>query len=317
MSKRGWIKSEATIRAFAYENDDISNEGAYLNLMNQLNRIVKHAKGISIHTTLPQYYNHLDLFCRFLADNSNLKNLSNINNKHVVAYVVERQSKGKSAATVKNDLAAIRYIHDQLPSPRYQLSSNDVLAKNYSEFSLEKRVFGGIDRWPTECEYQALLNIAEKANANDIATMIYLAREQGLRVHEITRLSRADTEKAIREGHLTIKGKGGLIRQVPLMASTKNVLQTYIQNIDRGQKLFVPSHLKAHQVIQRVQDFVKNHRDKALDPFHTRPEGVNITMHSFRHAFAKEQYDLFIEAGIEEQEVRLAVSKLIGHSVKM
>jgi len=314
MGNRGWIKTEIEIREFARENDDISNKGAYQNLMNQLNRIAKHARGISVNKTIPQYYNHMDQFCRFLADNYKLKNLSNIQNKHIVAYVVERQSEGKSAATVKNDLAAIRYFHNQLPNARNQLSDNKTLSEKYQEFSLDRRSFGGVDRRPTEMEYQSLLNIARESKNPEMADIIFLAREQGVRIHEAVRLSRTDAEKSIREEVLTVKGKGGLIRQIPLKEQSKAILKDAMNRVDRGQKLFVPSDQKAHQVIQRVQDFVRHNRQKILDSHHTRPKGVEITMHGFRHAYAKEQYDHLIRAGLPEKQARFEVSKLIGHS---
>jgi site-specific recombinase XerD len=311
---RGWIKTEKEIREFAKRSPDILNKGAYLNLMNQLNRIAKHSKGISTNKSLPQYYNHVDRFCRFLADNYNLKNLANIQNKHLVAYVIERQSEGKSAATVKNDLAAIRYFHNQFPKTRYQLSDNKTLAEKYPEFTLEKRSFGGVNRRPTEMEYQGLLTIARNSKNKEIADIIFLAREQGLRIHEGVRLDRTDAEKAVREGFLTVKGKGGLIRQVPLRSQTIAVLRDAMNRVSRGHKLFVRDGEKAHQVIQRVQDFVKNNRQKVWDPANTRPEGVEITMHSFRHAYAKEEYNRFIKNGMSEKQARFEVSKLIGHS---
>lgn len=314
IGNRGWIKTEREIRLAISTNKDVSNKGTYLNLILQLNKIARHGKGVSVNKTLPQYYNHMDLFCRFVADNYNLKTLANIQNKHLVDYVIERQSEGKSASTIKNDLAAIRYFHDQIPNTRYQLSSNQTLSENYNEFHLERRRFGRVDRRPTELEYQALVTLAQQSRTPSLALIIMLCREQGLRVHEAVRLSRADAEKALREGFLTVKGKGGLIRQIPLQVQSISVLQDAMQQVNRGEKLFVPPDQKAHQVIQRAQDFIRNSRHKILDPFNPRPSGVEITMHSFRHAYAKEQYELFIEKGYNEENARLAVSKLIGHN---
>lgn len=270
IGNRGWIKTEKELQIAAKENEDILNKGTYLNLMSQLNKIAKHAKGISVHKSLPQYYNHVDLFCRFLADNFNLKTLANIQNKHLVEYVIERQNEMKSAATIKNDLAAIRYFHNHIPQARYYLSSNQGLSKKFSEFILERRQFGGVDRRPTHIEYKALVELAKQSKNPVMASIIILAREVGLRVHEAIRLSRTDVEIAFREGFLTVKGKGGLIREVPLNDVAKNTLEEAIKNIPRGHKLFVPPSQKAHQVIQQIQDFIKNNRYKVIDLFNTR-----------------------------------------------
>ncbi len=312
--KRGWIKSDHQIREVASANEELSNKGAYINLMLQLNSLARHAKGISVHKSLPQYYHHLHLFCQFLADSFNLKTLANLQNKHLVEYVLERQDEGKSAATIKNDLAAIRYFHDQIPRPRYRISSNQALTKKYMDFNLEKRKFGGINRQPTELEYQALVAMASQSKNPEMANIIRLCRELGLRIHEAVRLDRADAEKALRNGFLTAKGKGGLVREVPLPDIAVSILKESMKSIERGEKLFVPNELKAHQVIQRVQDFVRNNRDKVLDPLNQRPPGIEITMHSFRHAFAKDQYHQFIAKGIESNKAKLLVSKLIGHN---
>lgn len=163
-------------------------------------------------------------------------------------------------------------------------------------------------------EYQGLLNIARNSKNPETADIIFLAREQGLRIHEVVRLGHSDAEKAIREDFLTVKGKGGLIRSIPLREQSRTVLQDAMKRVGRGHKLFVGDDEKAHQVIQRVQDFVRNNRQKVLDPANTRPQGVEITMHSFRHAYAKEQYDRFIQYGMSEKQARFEVSKLIGHS---
>jgi integrase/recombinase XerD len=313
MAKRGWIKTPDQIKEFALQNEDISNKGAYQNLMLQLGKTAKHSKGISI-TSQRQYYNHMDQFCRFLADQFNLKKLSNIKDKHVVAYVIERQSEGKSAAAIKQDLAAIRYFHDQQPETRNYLSENKKLTKCFPEFKLQKRSFGGVDRRPTEFEYQGLLNIAKASKRSEIAHIIQLAREQGGRVHEIVRLDRSDAEKALKENFLTFKGKGGLVRKVPLSEPAREILKKSISGVARGEKLFVANHEKAHTVIQRVQDFIRTHRNKVYDPLNTRPSGVSVTVHSMRHAYAKEKYEEIIRRGLSEKDARLETSYLIGHS---
>jgi site-specific recombinase XerD len=313
MSKRGWIKSSDKLKRFADENVDLSNKGAYRNLMEQLNKVAKHSKGVSI-TTQRQYYNHMDQFCRFAADNYNLKTLSNIHNKHLVAYVLDRQNEGKSAAAVKQDLAAIRYFHNQLTKTRNYLGDNKDLTKLYPEFSLEKRRFGGISRRCTESEYKGLVALATSWGKREIATIIQLTRNQGLRIHEAIRMDRLTAEKALRDGLLTIKGKGGLVREIPLRKDTRSILTDFIKHIPRGQKLFVNQQEKAHTVIQRVQDFVRNHRDKVYDIANDRPLGVEITVHSFRHAYAKEQYENFLLQGFSEKQARYQTSLLIGHS---
>lgn len=313
LTKRGWIKPSVKLKEFAEQNSEISNKGVYRNLMEQLNKVAKHSKGVSI-TSQRQYYNHMDQFCRFVADNYNLKSLGNIQDKHVVAYVIERQNEGKSAAAVKQDLAAIRYFHNQIPKTRYHLSDNKELTQRNADFSLERRRFGGISRRCTNSEYKGLVQLAQSLGRREISTVIQLARHQGLRIHEAIRMDRATAEKALRDGILVIKGKGGLVRQIPLREEARGLLKATVELVPRGHKLFVPPTEKAHTAIQRVQDFIRSHREKIYDPANDRPPGVEVTFHSFRHAYAKEQYELFIAQGLNEKQARYETSLLIGHS---
>ena len=46
--------------------------------------------------------------------------------------------------------------------------------------------------------------------------MVKLAYSQGLRIHEVARLDKSQLENALKEGILTVKGKGGLVRNISL-----------------------------------------------------------------------------------------------------
>ena len=80
-------------------------------------------------------------FCRFLSEEYRLQKLANISGKHLTAYVIHMQERGKSASTIKTDLAGIRFFHDKMERTKYRLPSNDELA-----VELERRRFGGVDR---------------------------------------------------------------------------------------------------------------------------------------------------------------------------
>ena len=50
----------------------------------------------------------------------------------------------------------------------------------------------------------------------DVVLAIKLARLAGLRIHECARLTVGHLEDALKEGEVTIKGKGGRVRRVPV-----------------------------------------------------------------------------------------------------
>jgi site-specific recombinase XerD len=98
----------------------MKNQGLYNSLEAQLNKLARHNRQGS-YRTKERYYMAMKRFCCFLADEYHLQKLSNISSKHLVAYVLWMQEKGLSASTIKTDLAAIRFFHDKISDPKYNL----------------------------------------------------------------------------------------------------------------------------------------------------------------------------------------------------
>ncbi|MBM6851571.1 tyrosine-type recombinase/integrase [Oscillibacter valericigenes] len=273
----------------------------YLNLINQLNRLYRHNRAGS-YRTRARYYEAMQRFCRFLAERYHLERLANIGPKHLVAYVAFLQESGKSPSTIKTDLAAIRFFHDLMAAPRHQLPDN-------GDLLLQRRTFGGVDRTWSREEFQRMLAEALRLGREDYVTILYLARYAGLRIHECFRIDTATAEQAIREGAITIKGKGGLVRTVPLHPILVSRLELALQATPRGHKLFVPDGVQTHTAIQQLQSFIRTHRPGAQDTGSARP----MTFHGLRHTCAAEWYQERIAAGATPYEARKAVSQLLGH----
>lgn len=98
------------------------NEHVYQNLMVQLDKLYRHTRQGS-YQTRARYYEAMKRFCGFLADEYHLERLANLAPKHLEAYAAKLRREGKSPSTIKTDLSAIRFFHDQMASPRYQLPS--------------------------------------------------------------------------------------------------------------------------------------------------------------------------------------------------
>ena len=93
------------------------NPGIYFSLVSQLDKLARHNRQVSFRTK-ERYYLAMKRFCLFLADEYRLQKLSNISAKHLVHYVQHLQEKGRSASTIKTDLAAIRFFHDKISNPK-------------------------------------------------------------------------------------------------------------------------------------------------------------------------------------------------------
>ena len=157
------------------------------------------------------------------------------------------QENGKSASTIKTDLAAIRFFHDRLGNPKYTLPTNSELG-----VELERRRFGGVDRTWSNIEFNKLLGKALAENRYDYILALYLARYAGLRIHECFRIDTATAEQALRENAITIKGKGGKVRTVPINENIAVALSKQLERTERGHKLLVPDDVPTDRAINRL-----------------------------------------------------------------
>ena len=179
----------------------------------QIDKIFRHTRQGS-YGTRARYRGTCINFGKFLADRHKMQNVKNLGDKHVVAYIKHRQEQGIAAKTVKNDLAAIRYLHDQLPKTRNNLSSNQELQQKYGleiEKTPDVKEIGPGRSRIYECK-----NIAIQQGKTDYADIMTLNRTMGLRITEAVAVSRAQAERALEEAYITLeRGKNGKERDVP------------------------------------------------------------------------------------------------------
>lgn len=136
-----------------------------------------------------------------------------------------------------------------------------------------------------------------------------MGRYAALRIHECFRIVTAIAAKALKENALTIKGKGGLVRTVPLNDILLNRLRFHLHDTARGHKLFVPDSRLTHEAIKDFQRFLTNNRPLAQDPDSARP----MTFHGLRHTRATEWYQECVQKGKSPYQARKEVAKLLGH----
>ncbi len=279
----------------------MKNQGLYYSLEAQLDKIARHNRQGS-YRTKERYYMAMKRFCRFLADEYHLQKPSNISGKHLVAYVLWMQEKELSASTIKIDLAAIRFFHDKISDAKYSLPSNSELG-----IQLERRRFGDTDRTWSTAEFNRIIELA--SNNDGYLLAFHLARFAGLRIHECFRIDTAIARQAIRERTITIKGKGGKIRTVPINQQIISLLEKCLNNTPTGSKLFVPDDVPTDKAINQLQQFILRHRETVQDPDSNR----SLTFHGLRHTYAAEKYRQLIADGISELDAHLTVSQLLGH----
>ena len=89
---------------------------------------------------------------------------------------------------------------------------------------------------------------------------------------------------ALRENALTVKGKGGKVRIVPIEDDRIiMMLQRLLEKTERGHKLLVPDGVPTDRAINGMQQFIIRHRDAICAPI---VPGRRITFHDLRHSYA-------------------------------
>lgn len=273
----------------------------YENLLIQAEKLFRHNRQGS-YKTRERYFEAYKRFLKYLADTYRLEKISNISGKHLFAYVGYMQSQNLNASTIKTDLSAIRFWHDQIPHTKYTLPKNEA-------FDLERRKFGGVDRTWSDDEYNGMLDECARAGREDYEACMVLARYAGLRLHEVMRIDTAIARAAIRNGFITIKGKGGKIREVPMTEETRNEFEGFLAVTKTGHKLFVLAGKPTHIAMTELQNFISTHR-KAVQ---NQDTSFPLTFHGLRHTCATEWYQNLVREGKSEREARVQVSKWLGH----
>lgn len=266
-------------------------------LMEQAQKLFRHCRQCS-YKTRERYFTAFKRFLIYLSATYGLQKIANISGKHLSAYVRYMQENNLSASTIKTDLAAIRFWHDQVSQAKHRLPDN-------KELDLERRIYRGVDRTWTEEEFNYMVSIANEQNRSDYAAAMILSRYMGLRIHEVFRVDALAAKMAIESGLLTIKGKGGKIRGIPCHPQIEHVLERHLEFTIPGQKLLLPMDKKTHHAIKELQQFIADNRP----PRHGRP----ITFHGLRHMYAVEAYQRLIADGASQAVARLQVSRWLGH----
>ena len=132
----------------------------------------------------------------------------------------------------------------------------------------------------------------------------------GLRIHECFRIDTAAAERALRENALTVKGKGGKVRIVPIEDERiPMMLRKLLAQTERGHKLLVPDGMPTDCAINALELFIYRYRNEVSDKDSDR----RLSFHGLRHTYAAEQYTKLTEDGMSAIDAHYAVSRLLGH----
>ena len=293
----------------------VVNEGAYKNLVAQIDSILAHSNERSMPSR-DRYYEATKRFCKFLADNYRLQKFKNVEERHFRAYV-EYLKENRAATTTQTDLSGIRYFHERSGS-KNTLSLNKRLA-------LHKRAPGKENRAWTPEEISKARVIAREMGRVDAEIAIDLVSEFGLRIEELCRLKVEHLMHAEKYDQLIVQGKGKKVRPIPVNAQQKEVIKKYLDYAKVAGRYpgdYLISNSEKHGVLDEkrsLQNWMSYNRTKFMDEDRAQKEEEGkkkrhetISWHGLRHSYAQRRFDEVSK--VSPEKAKKVVSHDLGHN---
>lgn len=281
-------------------------ENLYSNLSSQIDRVHRH-NNMGSYKSRERNKNSMQRFAVHLSNNYGLQSLKNVSNKHIKSYVEEMQGK-YAPSTIKCELSGIRMYLDLIGN-KNKIVKNDAL-------NLERRNNMKDRKWK-EKEYEAFRNLCKESGRERDYIVSTIARNTGMRIHEIYRVSKLDARKSLEKMEFSVKGKGGKCRTIYINDEVKSIFEKRLKEMEeennKSDKLFVNEDEKTHLCIKSSQNFLNRNRDK-FEERNSENSETHITYHGLRHNYANEKYNEYIENGLSSREAEFLVSELLGHN---
>lgn len=300
---------------------DRGKSGSALQLWQQTYKYMSHANARSFNSRI-SHLDRLSTFVSYVGDTFKLQKLENLQDKHIISFIDDAFAKGKSTSLVWNTVSSVQYLGQQMPGDHKFSDTNDIKAlyveyrksndSSFRERDIQRhlRESNANPAW-TSTERENATKLALEMKRYDVALSLQFGAELGTRLHETFRQDRKALGRAIDNGQLRTKGKGGQYRDIPLDSpvAREAVERAYRQTGHQNEKAFVNSDRNAKQCMKSVQNWIYYHRDKFAET-----EDKQLTYHGLRHTYAQQQLERRLEHNDGKlKEAMLEVSELLGH----
>lgn len=300
--------------------NDKKENGCYKNLENQLNSILKNTNENSIRTRY-RYLDSCKRFSLYLSDTYSLQKFKNCSSKHLVSYVEYMKEQGLSPATIKTEIAGIRWYHARS-------GSKNILLPN-SELNLTSREYGKVNRaWLPE-EVQGAIDCAKFYGRMDFVYCVKFSVLFSTRLSEICTLRINALQNCLESGELKIKGKGGRIRYVPMNTPEQKALIIEALEYARENNLHKTDYLitdnrkgGVEEERKSLENFLYNHKEKFIVSDRknylvgNKLRSDTLNLHGLRALYSQNYYNYLKNErkDLSDKEVKLRVSEALGHS---
>lgn len=302
------------------EQKQVRNANKAKNLIAQADRL-KASSNINSIGCIERYEDAEYRFCKWLGENTEIKNLKNVSAKHIYPYIESFFDRECFNSYIRTEMSAIRHYHSLTHSKNILPSNKDlgISEKNDYEF----------DRAFLPKEFDDMIKVARSMNRYDVVIQSYLSRYFGLRFEEAATLRLYQLEDAIRYKQLNVKNtKGGLVRDIPvdrpIQEKILNEIVAYLRANGKKSKDYLICDSHKHSVKKEkasLQNWRSNHSNKFVDPDrrkYVKPDCKKRikrpSWHGLRHLYFQEnRRRLIAEGGMTESQVENEMSERMGH----
>jgi integrase/recombinase XerD len=250
--------------------------------------------------TLAAYRRDLEDYCGFLKGRGVGPEAAG--REQVVTYLDRARAAGLAPSSAARRLSAIRQFHKFLAADAVRPDDPTRIVQSPKARRPLPKVLSVAEVGRLLSTAEAEVEAAERGPRRDGALRLYVLLEllyaTGMRVSELVGLRRAAVMRDA--GFLTIRGKGGKERVVPLTDRARDVVKAYLATLASGSWLFPAAGAEGHLSRQVFARELKGLAGRA------GIASARVAPHVLRHAFASH-----LLAGGADLRV---VQTLLGHA---
>lgn len=319
-------------------------EGRFENLWNQaFKQIVEQGWDVSGRDKKSnQYIQGMKSFVTHLANDTKITKLKNYKNSDVINFETKLIDSNYSVNTIKPYMSGIQEFHQSFLESGGTKNKIQDAGTIHGKCELQKRQNGVLDRAWTDREYEEFLKKAKEDGRNDIYYGLKMGDEFGIRIQSIGRLTLKQVNKALKDGYLRVKEKGGKWRNIPIENDKMKQTLLDLQIIAKTEGLKVNAHIfrdseffsenkktqgdNSHdKTVKSIQNYICNTRGNIQDSDRKNiseyasskekriVEKTELSFHGLRYRYAQRQMDKFLKMGYSYGESLGMTAHLMGH----
>lgn len=319
-------------------------EGRFENLWNQaFKEIINQGWDISGRDKkVNQYVQGVKSFVTYLANETKITKLKNYKNSDVINFEEKLIDNNYSVNTIKPYASGIQAFHGGFLQSGGTKNKIQDAATIHQKVDLPKRQNGVLDRAWSDREYTEMLNKAKEDGRNDVYFGLKLGDEFGIRIQTVGRLTLKQINKALKEGYLRVKEKGGKWRNIPVENEKMKQTLLDLQIVAKTENLKVKDHIfrdsdflsenkktrddNSHdKTVKSIQNYIGNNRNdiqdidrKNISEYASNKEKrivekTNLSFHGLRYRYAQRQMDKFLKLGYSYGQALGMTAHLMGH----